>query len=103
MAEEDLIYVIRANGEIERSKKSKGFIRKQTQLYAGDVLLAPTQPMKRSFAAQFGDLVMLTRQLAEIAVITTNGNEAFDVSLVSPFTPEQSGLDANVNAAVFLD
>lgn len=103
MAEEDLIYVIRANGEIERSKKSKGFIRKKTMLYAGDVLLAPTQPMKRTFAAQFGDLVMLTRQLAEIAVITTNGDEAFDVSLVSPFTPEQSGLDANVNAAVFLD
>lgn len=103
MAEEDLIYVIRANGEIERSKKSKGFIRKKTQLYAGDVLLAPTQPMKRTFAAQFGDLVMLTRQLAEIAVITANGNKEFDVSLVSPFTPEQSGIDANVNAAVFLD
>ncbi len=103
MAEEDLIYVIRANGEIERSKKSKGFIKKHTMLYAGDVLLAPTQPMKRTFAAQFGDLVMLTRQLAEIAVITANGNKEFDVSLVSPFTPEQSGLDANVNAAVFLD
>ncbi len=103
MAEEDLIYVIRANGEIERSKKSKGFIKKHTKLYAGDVLLAPTQPMKRTFAAQFGDLVMLTRQLAEIAVITANGDKEFDVSLVSPFTPEQSGLDANVNAAVFLD
>lgn len=94
MADEDLIYVIRANGEIERSKKSKGFIKKKTMLYAGDVLLAPTQPMKRTFGAQFSDLVMLTRQLAEIAVITANGNQGFDVSLVSPFTPNQNGIDA---------
>lgn len=94
MADEDLIYVIRANGEIERSKKSKGFIKKKTMLYAGDVLLAPTQPMKRTFGAQFSDLVMLTRQLAEIAVITTNGNQGFDVSLVSPFSPNESGVDA---------
>lgn len=94
MANENLIYVIRANGEIERSKKSKGFIKKKTMLYAGDVLLAPTQPMKRTFGAQFSDLVMLTRQLAEIAVITANGNQGFDVSLVSPFSPNQSGIDA---------
>ena len=99
MADEDLIYVIRANGEIERSKKSKGFIKKKTVLYAGDVLLAPTQPMKRTLGAQFSDIMMLTRQLAEIAVITTNGNKEFDVSLVSPFSPNTPGVDA----AVLLD
>ncbi len=99
MADEDLIYVIRANGEIERSKKSKGFIKKKTVLYAGDVLLAPTQPMKRTLGAQFSDIMMLTRQLAEIAVITTNGNKEFDVSLVSPFTPNTPGLDS----AILLD
>ena len=103
MAEENLVYVIRANGEIERSKKSKGFVRRKTMLYAGDVLLAPTKPMKRTLGAQFTDLVMLTRQLAEIAVIATNGNESFDVSLVSPFTTEQTGINANVDAAVFID
>lgn len=103
MADEDLLYIIRANGEIERSKKSKGFVKKKSVLYAGDILLAPTQPMKRTLGAHFTDLVMLTRQLAEIAVITTNGDEAFDVSLVSPFTPEQSGINANVDAAVFID
>ncbi|CAA6690756.1 MULTISPECIES: SLBB domain-containing protein [unclassified Lentimonas] len=96
MADEDLIYVIRANGEIERSKKSRGFIKKKTVLYAGDVLLAPTQPMKRTLGAQFSDIMMLTRQLAEIAVITTNGNKDFDVSLVSPFTPNTPGVDAAI-------
>lgn len=103
MADEKLIYVIRANGEIERSKRSKGFIKKKTMLYAGDVLLAPTQPMERTLGAQFSDLVMLSRQLAEIAVITTNGDKAFDVSLVSPFNTEQTGLRTNADAAVFLN
>ena len=60
-----------------------------------------------SHEAHFGrsvtDLVMLTRQLAEIAVIVTNGSEAFDVSLVGPFTTEQTGINANVDAAVFID
>lgn len=96
MADEDLIYVIRANGEIERSKKSRGFIKKKTMLFAGDVLLAPTQPMKRTLGAQFSDMVMLTRQLAEIAVITTNANQDLDISLVSPFSQEKSGVDAAV-------
>jgi len=63
------------------------------------VLLAPTQPMKRTLGAQFSDIMMLTRQLAEIAVITTNGNKEFDVSLVSPFTPNTPGVDA----AILLD
>ena len=44
MADEKLLYIIRANGEIERSKKSKGFVRPKTLLYAGDVLLAPLLP-----------------------------------------------------------
>jgi hypothetical protein len=90
-----LIYVIRSNGEIERSK-SKRFMRKKTYLYAGDVLLAPTRPMERTMMAKFSDIAVLTRQLAEIAVITTNGNKEFDVSLVSPFNSNTSGVDAAV-------
>ncbi len=98
MADKDLIYVIRADGEIERAK-SKGFMKKKTFLYPGDILLAPTQPMERTMLAKFSDIAILARQLTEIAVITTHGNDDFDVSLVSPFTPNTSG----TNAAVLID
>ena len=95
MADEDLIYVIRSNGEIERCK-SRGFLRKKTYLYAGDVLLAPTAPMERTLFAQFSDYALLGRQLAEIAVITTNIDEETPVTLVSPYDAEASGVDSSV-------
>ena len=95
MADEDLIYVIRSNGEIERCK-SRGFLRKKTYLYAGDVLLAPTAPMERTLFAQFSDYALLGRQLAEIAVITTNITEETPITLVSPYDAEASGVDSSV-------
>jgi polysaccharide export outer membrane protein len=98
MADKDLIYVIRSNGEIDRAKSGR-FFGKKTYLYAGDVLLAPTQPMERTMLAQFSDIAMLTRQLAEVAVIAANGNNSLDVSLVSPFNTNTSGVDS----AIFLD
>jgi protein involved in polysaccharide export with SLBB domain len=96
MADADLIYVIRANGEVERANSRGGFMRRKTYLYAGDVLLAPTAPMERTMFAKFSDYALLGRQLAEIAVITTNIDEETPVTLVSPYDAEASGVDSSV-------
>jgi hypothetical protein len=52
--------------------------------------------MERTMFAKFSDYALLGRQLAEIAVITTNIDEETPVTLVSPYDAEASGVDSSV-------
>ena len=98
MADKGLLYVIRANGEIEQSKS--GLFRKKTYLHAGDVLLAPTKPIERTLGAQFGDLVLLSRQLAEVGALAANLDDSdLDVTLISPFRAVGPQTTVDVSAA----
>ena len=67
----NLLYVIRADGNVENVAQKKKSLAAST-LLPGDVVLVPREPMRRTFGAKAADAIAMVRQLAEVALITSH-------------------------------
>jgi protein involved in polysaccharide export with SLBB domain len=63
------LYVIRADGNVESLAQRRGKLSLQTALLPGDVVLVPREPLERTFGAQLSDVMMLARQAAEVTLL----------------------------------
>lgn len=70
--DEDRLYVIRGTGRVRSLAQSKDPLRLSTRLYPGDVVLVPRRPLERTLGARLADLIHVTRDLTEIAVLGNN-------------------------------
>lgn len=95
-ADEDLIYVIRADGSVDSVAQKPARLNKQTHLLAGDVLLVPRKPLERTLGAQLSDMLYLARQTAEAALIASQVGNDVDMTLVSPSSQNQLGVNADL-------
>jgi polysaccharide export outer membrane protein len=81
MADKDLMYIIRADGEINRGRPS--LLRHKAQfddhyLHPGDMLLVPTAPIKPTLLARFYNYAQLARDITSV-IISMNRNYAYTV------------------------
>ncbi|MEM7789952.1 MAG: SLBB domain-containing protein [Verrucomicrobiota bacterium] len=97
-ADEDLLYVVRADGSVQSVAQKPPRLNKNTELFAGDVLLVPRKPVERGITSQATDLVRLARQLAEVGLLSSQIGENVDATIISPFDANR-----NVNATEILD
>ncbi|MEX0326953.1 MAG: SLBB domain-containing protein [Puniceicoccaceae bacterium] len=88
LADKDLLYVVRANGQVDSVAQKPARLNRKTELLAGDVLLVPSQPIERTFGAQLADALILARQIAEVALVGSQIGKDVDMTLVSPFQQE---------------
>jgi polysaccharide export outer membrane protein len=93
LADEDLLYVVRADGSVDSVAQSPARLSRKTELLAGDVLLVPAKPIERTFGAQLADALMLARQIAEVALVGSQYGKDLDMTLVSPFQQETKASD----------
>jgi len=68
-ADEDRIYVVRADGVVESMAQRRNPLELESQLLAGDVVLVPRRPMERGIGQQLADGLSLARQTAELGLI----------------------------------
>jgi polysaccharide export outer membrane protein len=80
-------YVIRADGNIE-NLVDRAPTRSKLELYAGDVVLVPREPLRRTFGAKLSDALQLARQAAEAAILMDSlGSGPVDITTVfQPYT-----------------
>jgi polysaccharide export outer membrane protein len=78
MADPDLVYIIRADGEIDRGKALRFAKFDKNYLYPGDMLLVPTAPIKPTLLARFYNYAQLARDLTSV-IISANRNYAYTV------------------------
>ncbi|MEM8866817.1 MAG: SLBB domain-containing protein [Verrucomicrobiota bacterium] len=97
-ADEDLLYVVRADGSVESVAQKPPRLSKKTKLLAGDVLLVPRQPIERGLTSQAMDIIRVARQLAEVGLLSSQIGEDVDATVISPFDANR-----NVNASEILD
>jgi len=63
------LYVIRGTGRVQSLSQDHGRLRMETALLPGDVVLVPRRPLERTLGARLADLIHVTRELTEIAVL----------------------------------
>lgn len=63
------LYVIRGTGRVQSLAQDANPLRLRTKLLPGDVVLVPRRPLERTLGARLADLILATRQLAEIGVL----------------------------------
>lgn len=68
-ADEERIYVVRADGNVESMTQRRDPLELESELFPGDVVLVPRRPMERGLGHQLADGLALTRQAAEIGLI----------------------------------
>ncbi len=67
-ADDERIYVVRADGSVESMQQRRG-LKMSTSLLAGDVVLVPRAPLERTFGAKLSDTIFMARQAAEAALL----------------------------------
>jgi len=77
-------YVIRADGNVDALWKRGKKNGLRTELYAGDVVLVPKEPLERTFGAKFADALRMARQVSEVAALLANANNGADIVTVLP-------------------
>ena len=80
--DKESIYIIRADGSVENVDTKRHLTRKH--LLAGDVLLVPREPLERSLGASLSEAILLVRQAAEVALLSSQIGTTIDTSFVSP-------------------
>lgn len=95
-ADEDLLYVVRADGTVDSVAQKPARLTRKTPLLPGDVLLVPREPIERTFGAKLGDALILARQIAEISLLSSQLGNDLDMTLVSPFVPDRSNTDPSI-------
>lgn len=70
--DQERLYVIRGTGRVQSLAQDAQPLRMQTRLLPGDVVLVPRRPLERTLGARLADLILATRQLAEIGVLTNS-------------------------------
>ncbi|MHC5005310.1 MAG: SLBB domain-containing protein, partial [Planctomycetota bacterium] len=97
-ADDERIYVMRADGNVESLAQQRGRLSLSGPLLAGDVVLVPRRPLERTFGAQLADTVGIARDIAGIAMLLSNLNEDVDVTAVlqSYQTSGVSGYDDTI-------
>lgn len=68
-ADEERIYVVRADGVVESMAQRRDPLELESVLLAGDVVLVPRRPMERGLGQQLADGLSLARQTAELGLI----------------------------------
>lgn len=68
-ADEERIYVVRADGVVESMAQRRDPLELESTLLAGDVVLVPRRPMERGIGQQLADGLSLARQTAELGLI----------------------------------
>jgi polysaccharide export outer membrane protein len=78
------LYVIHGTGRVQSLAQDANPLRLQTKLLPGDVVLVPRRPLERTLGARLADLILATRQLAEIGVLGNSiaSGGAVDVTAV---------------------
>ncbi|MGE9290604.1 MAG: SLBB domain-containing protein [Puniceicoccales bacterium] len=82
--DEDLIYVVRADGSVDSVSQPGNRLSMRSRLLPGDVLVAPESVQERTLGGQIQDFLLVARQLAEIGLIGANISRGSDTTLVSP-------------------
>lgn len=95
-ADEDLLYVVRADGRVDSVAQKPARLSRKTPLLPGDVLLVPSKPIERTLGAQLGDALILARQMAEVALLASQVGNPIDATFVSPFVPDHSNTDPSI-------
>jgi protein involved in polysaccharide export with SLBB domain len=92
-ADEDLLYVVRADGRVDSVAQKPARLTRKTELFPGDVLLVPAKPIERTFSAKLTDTLILARQMAEIALLSSQIGNEIDTTLVSSFVQDTDNTD----------
>lgn len=93
-ADRGSLYIIRADGSVENLRGKKYFLRKS--LLAGDVLLVPRKPIEKSLGSSLSEAILLARQAAEMALLSSQIGTNIDASFVSPINYSEGNLDAEI-------
>lgn len=87
-ADDQRIYVIRADGTVESLAQTSGQrLAMDTLVLPGDVVLVPRAPLERSFGAQLADVLSLARQAAEVGLLASrlgNVSGKTDITTILP-------------------
>ncbi|MEO0481455.1 MAG: SLBB domain-containing protein [Planctomycetota bacterium] len=88
--DEDRVYVIRADGTVQFVRQGHYELAGTAQLFPGDVVVVPKEPIERSLGHQATDLVTFARRAAEVAYIFSQLRIASPLSFTSVLQSEAS-------------
>ncbi|MDF1808871.1 MAG: SLBB domain-containing protein [Phycisphaerales bacterium] len=87
LADEDRVYVVRADGRVEGAIQKSGKFRLNQPLLAGDIVLVPKRVLDRDFGSIVLDLLQTARTAGEAAALwnlATSNIEEANVSVIAP-------------------
>ncbi|MEM9084153.1 MAG: SLBB domain-containing protein, partial [Planctomycetota bacterium] len=95
LADEDRIYVVRADGRVEGAIQERGRFRLDEALLAGDIVLVPKRALDRDFGSVVLDLLLTARSAAEAAALWNLALTDVDESNLSLIAPSEQKGDPN--------
>ena len=100
-ADDERIYVVRADGNVQSLDQPTRRLTQRTVLLPGDVLLVPRKPLERTFGAQLADALGLARQAAEIGLLLSHlGDGTGNLDVTTVLQPPMQSNDASFNQAI---
>jgi polysaccharide export outer membrane protein len=95
LADEDRIYVVRANGLVEGVIQKSGNFKLSEPLLAGDIVLVPKRALDRDFGSVVLDLLSVARTTGEAAALWNLATAGIDEANVSVIAPAHDRGDPN--------
>jgi polysaccharide export outer membrane protein len=89
LADEERIYVVRANGLVEGVIQNSGTFKLSEPLLAGDIVLVPKRALDRDFGSVVLDLLTVARTAGEAAALWNLATAGIDEANVSVIAPAQ--------------
>jgi protein involved in polysaccharide export with SLBB domain len=100
-ADDERVYVIRADGNIESFAQEDDALQLESSVHAGDVVLVPRAPLERSLGDQAADALGLIRQAAEIALLLSHlGDGTGDLDITAVSQPGVRGTPSGYDEAI---
>ncbi|MEM7245690.1 MAG: SLBB domain-containing protein [Acidobacteriota bacterium] len=87
-ADEERIYLIRADGNVEQLGKRGRKNLRRSELLAGDTVLVPRQALERTFAAKLADFLLMARHGVETGLLLSHyGDGTGELSVTDVLQP----------------
>jgi hypothetical protein len=100
-ADEERVYVIRADGTVQSLAQKSGRLQLNEELFAGDVVLVPRRPLERTFGAQLADAIGMARDIAHVALMLSHlGDGTGELDITAVLQQYQSPSSGGYNEAI---